>query len=95
MRDEGTQTENTCVRKETYGGGESQLVQARLSRNTIPRWRQHTSAISYLRKRLGKWGVEPKLLHDFRSAEEEEESRYIFFVLPERTTAGGSTERIE
>lgn len=82
MRDEGTQTENTLCEERVWAEGESQLVQARLSRNTIPRWRQHTSAISYLRKRLGKWGVESKLLHDFRSAEEEEESRYFFLFSP-------------
>lgn len=52
-----------------------------------------TPAISYLRKWLGKWAVEPKLLHDFRSAEEKEEVDivvffFLSFALPIKTTTG-------
>lgn len=76
---ERTQTENTCIRK-TFKGGESVSPGSPFGRET----RYHvggsgTPTISYLRKRLGKWSVEPKSLRRFSFSRERGRSRYVFF----------------
>lgn len=75
---DGGNTNGKCVHKEDVQRGR---VQACFSRET----RYHvggssTPAISYLRKRLGKWGVEPKLLHDFVQPRKRKKS-ICFFLL--------------
>lgn len=85
-----TQTENACVRRARALSEGKSVRQSELNfRETRYHVGGGAPAISYLRKRQSKWGVEPKSLHDLSLGREEDErekvDRYIFFFFPTKT----------
>jgi len=85
MRDEeGTETENTYIRKETCRGGESVSPSSPFEKHDTTLEAAVLGPLAIYGNDSGKWGVEPKFLHDFRSAEKEREVEIFFFCSPQK-----------